>query len=92
MKNDILIITPKREPNIILNEEGDVYSLLDSRSGKIFITNKVGKRVWELCDGKRTLQEIIKIIKREFGTVSEETVRQDVLNFLEQCRSKNILI
>ena len=40
--------------------------LLDIQSGEYFSLNDVGGRVWELCDGTRTVAEVADTICSEY--------------------------
>lgn len=42
----------------------------------IYTLNKVASRIWELIDGKRTLEEIKSKVLKEFDTNPEEVDRE----------------
>lgn len=46
----------------------------------IYVLNEVGSRIWELIDGKRDTEEIIKVIRDEFD--SPDDVERDVIEFI----------
>lgn len=56
----------------VKNNIGDMNS--------IYVLNEVGARIWELIDGKRDTEEIIKVIKNEFD--SPDDVEGDVTEFI----------
>lgn len=49
--------------------------------GEVNILNSVGTRVWELCDGSRSVNDIVRVIVDEFE-VSQEEASRDVQEFL----------
>lgn len=51
----------------------------------IYTLNKVGSRLWELIDGKRTLGQIKKKVLEEFDTTPEE-VDKEIQKFLKDLK------
>lgn len=51
--------------------------LCDERSGEVFTLNRTGARVWTLCDGKSTIEQIARAIAEEFH-LEEAPVYADV--------------
>jgi len=52
--------------------------------------NAVGSRMWKLCDGQRTIEEIIQTIHKEYS-VSCEDAQEDCESFIHELCSKGIL-
>ncbi len=52
--------------------------------------NEVGSRIWELCDGQKTLEEIIQVIYEEYSVVYED-LRADCELFVRELWAKGIL-
>jgi pyrroloquinoline quinone biosynthesis protein D len=50
-----------------------------------------GRLVLERCDGKRTFDEIITELTKEFGKTDPEKIRGDIGMFLEQLQRKRIV-
>ena len=53
----------------------------------IFIANldKLGSLVWKNCDGKNSVEQILKIIKKDYS--DHENIDQRLFLFLQQMRS-----
>jgi hypothetical protein len=49
----------------------------------IYTMNAVGSRIWELIDGKKSVEDVMKSIIEDFE-VSPEEARNDLLEFLAQ--------
>jgi coenzyme PQQ biosynthesis protein PqqD len=64
----------------VSNIEDDLFSL-----------NDTGEAIWNLLDGKRTVSEVIEILKSEYQA-TDNTIEQDVFHMLDQLLQKNILI
>ena len=50
---------------------------------------KIGSVVWKNCDGKKTVKQILNILKKEFP--KEENIDQRLFLFLQQMHSLNYL-
>lgn len=64
--------------------------LLDHEGNVILGLNKAGGRVWELLDGKRTLDAIAIILATEYERPIDG-VRQDVIQFAELLAEKGLV-
>ena len=53
-------------------------------------TNEVGLRIWALCDGKRSVDEIAAAIAEEYG-IDQATARGDVDEFLAELTTAQFL-
>ena len=65
--------------------------LLDIESGEYYSLNEVGDRMWELCDGSRSIREVIAAIGREYDA-SEDIIETDVTELLEELVGANLLV
>ena len=61
------------------------------RKDDVFVANmdKLGSLVWKNCDGKKTVKQILEIIKKEFP--KEENIDQRLFLFLQQMKSLNYI-
>ena len=57
---------------------------------KKIVFDKIGSRVWILCDGKHTVNDIIKAVMRETG-LSRRNVELAVYSFLNQLIVKGLI-
>lgn len=57
--------------------------VVDVKSGLLYPLNSVGTRIWELCDGRRTVEEIVQIIAAEFDA-ELATIREDTSQFVQE--------
>lgn len=72
--------TPHPQVAARIVDESAVIVLADS--GEVVVPNAVGTRVWELCDGARSVRQIAEIIAAEFEATPEQALR-DAEEFLE---------
>jgi pyrroloquinoline quinone biosynthesis protein D len=50
-----------------------------------------GQNTLELCDGQRTVQEIVATLSRRYGTADPVKITEDVSSFLEALNRKRIV-
>src|SRR5579864_3188999 len=50
-----------------------------------------GQNILELCDGQRTVQEIVTTLSATFSGADPAKIREDVGNFLEALQQKRII-
>jgi hypothetical protein len=62
-----------------------------SDDSEIQVLNQVGSRIFELADGSLSVEEIAGLIAVEYE-VDEEQAGQDVLAFLRQLVSQNVMV
>lgn len=67
--------------------------------GKFIITdtidayevNEVGARIFDLCNGKNTVEDIAIVLAKKYG-VNEEMVLEDVKNYVSILLNKNFIL
>lgn len=79
-----------RNPDMVFRKIGGECMLVpiqqkDSKNQIIFVLNEVAGRVWELIDGKKSVEEIVEILRKEFKTDKTRTER-DVLRLLKNLK------
>jgi pyrroloquinoline quinone biosynthesis protein D len=50
-----------------------------------------GQHILELCDGKRTVQEIVTALSAKFSGAEPAKIQEDVGSFLEALQQKRIV-
>ena len=78
---------PRRQERILTTESPNALILLKLDGGNYFALNQVGGRVWELCDGTRSVAEMVSIFCQEYG-VAAEVLEADILELLEELASE----
>lgn len=82
---------PKKLDTLVINDDAEAPSLLDPTSGRLLITNSVGRRIIELADGERDVASIVEIITREFSGADPESVAQHAEGFLAESAEKGLI-
>ena len=84
----------RRNPQVAyrpLASEGEAV-LLHLESGQYHGLNAMGSLVWELLDGKRTLDEIVAAIRERVDEPIPDTVESDVVTFLAYLQDRELVI
>lgn len=81
----------QKNPDIVYRKIADEMVLVPIRHNvadmqSIFNLNAVGKRIWELLDGKTRLKEIKEILITEFD-ITAQTLEKDLIEFIQQLES-----
>lgn len=94
----------RRDYEWFLNDEGLVQIIIPKFTGSLgksfckiikkdnkFTANmdKIGSTVWKNCDGKKSVKDILEILKKEFA--EEDEIDQRLYLFLQQMKALNYL-
>ncbi len=72
---------PRPSPSALAQPIGDELVLLLPQHGSVRAINAVGRRIWELADGSRSVREIATTIYREYD-VTQAQAEADTLHFV----------
>jgi hypothetical protein len=81
----------RREEGILAQEAHGQTVLLRMTDGGYYALDEVGAMIWDLCDGRRAVGEIVAILCAEFDA-PEAIVRIDVLEFIGDLRRERLLV
>ena len=82
---------PVARPGLEKSEMGDETLLYNAENDKVSMLNKTAAAVWELCDGKHTIEEIAAEITESLGPPEGRDVKSDVEAAIEKFREDGIL-
>src|SRR5690242_15028985 len=83
-------LVPSTCPGLSVNEAGEVSIVLQPQSGHIFVVNTIAKRIIELCDGQRTVGEIVEILFQEFDAPKTRII-EDLDRFFTKASEKGVV-
>ena len=81
---------PRRQQQIIAQKGTDEVLLFNMEDGSYYALNEVGNRIWELCDGRHGMAEMVGVLAKEYNAPAE-MIETDILEVLEDLRSKNLI-
>ena len=80
------------EKNVIWAKlkETIIIIALKETNEKVFKLNQTAAYIWEHCDGKKNVEELIKELCEEFA-VDKATALKDTVEFIEKMKNKNLI-
>lgn len=81
------VLRNKNTASRVIDGQSVIMTLSDNT---LHCLDEVGSRIWELCDGQRTLEDIVRIIHEEY-MVDFEAGKTDCRTFVEELCAKGML-
>ena len=81
----------KRDEDVIAQPNGVGLVLFHMTSGNYYSLNEMGTRIWELCDGSRSLDEIVDLLESEYEA-PREVVLKDCSALAAELLANGLLI
>lgn len=81
----------RHRERVLIQRAAGTLVLLDLEGGQYYALDEVSARVWELCDGELGIGAIVEVIGSEYDA-PVETIREDVLAFLQEMLDENLLV
>lgn len=91
MKDPQTCILGEPSPSVRESNGPDGAVLLDIQQGICFSLNPVGAKIWTLLKERKSMDEIIASLVKDFD-VPEEQVRSDVAEFASLLNQKGLLM
>jgi hypothetical protein len=81
----------RHRDRVLIQRAAGTLVLLDLEGGQYFALDEVSARVWELCDGEHGIGAIVEAIGSEYDA-PVETIREDVMAFLQEMLDEKLLV
>jgi Coenzyme PQQ synthesis protein D (PqqD) len=81
---------PKRGDQVIAQKAAHELLLLNMEDGNYYSLNEIGGRIWELCDGNRTVSQVVAVLAAEYEA-HYSTLESDVIELLEGFRKGKLI-
>ena len=82
---------PRQREGLLAQRAADTRVLLDPEDGQYYALDEVGGRIWDLCDGTRSVAAVVEEICREYDAPPDE-VEPDVLAFVVDMADGRLLL
>ncbi len=91
-ETDCLKLKPKLKERVVIieSENKNFFYLYDSDSESIYIINHTGKRILELCNGKRSIEDIANILRKEFN-VDLNRLLTSLYKFIKEASRRGVV-
>jgi hypothetical protein len=81
----------RRKEQVIAQENSGALVLFNLDDGQYYSLNEIGNRIWELCDGSRSVGQVVSILCAEYDSPAQ-TVNSDALELLEELVLADLLM
>ena len=81
----------KKKKGISCRELGEELMLYDEKQDKVHVLNETGFLIWELIDGKNTIESIRELFASHFGNVPPEELQKDIDEMIERLESESLI-
>jgi hypothetical protein len=85
-----LLTKPCHIDQVIGQDISGTLVLLNIPNGQYYSLNELGGRVWALCDGIRTVSDIIDLIRDEYEAPVER-IQDDVMALLRELAEEHLV-
>lgn len=83
---------PNRAPGIEERTAGSDLVLYDANGGRLHVLNLTAAAVWRLCDGSKTVDDILQQVGVEFAFNSADQPRSDIQGLLGNLREQGLIL
>jgi coenzyme PQQ biosynthesis protein PqqD len=84
-------VIPRQRARVVAQQAAGKWVLLDVDSGRYYALDDVGGRIWQLCDGSRTVAQIAEVVGDEYDAAGV-AVQEDVVAFVSELASESLLL
>jgi len=81
---------PRRSHAVVEQRARDSLVLVDIDTGRYYALEGTGDRIWQLCDGQTTLEDIIEAVCTQYRA-DPATVRADAAELLGQLYAEGLI-
>jgi coenzyme PQQ biosynthesis protein PqqD len=82
---------PRHRSKIVAQQAAGKTVLLDLEGGGYYALDDVSGRIWQLCDGTRSVRQIVEAVRDEYDTADQE-IEEDVIAFVSDLVVESLLV
>jgi len=83
---------PSRAPGIEERSAGNDLVLYDAAGGRLHVLNLTAAAIWRLCDGSKTVDDILDKVGVEFAFNDVDRPRSDIKGLLGNLREQGLIL
>lgn len=83
---------PSRAPGIEERAAGNDLVLYDSTGGRLHVLNLTAAAVWRLCDGSKTVDDILRQVGVEFAFSEKDQPHTDIRGLLGSLKEQGLIV
>jgi len=81
---------PKRMQQVIAQKASNDFLLFNMEDGNYYSLNDIGGRIWELCDGNRSVSQLVVALAAEYDAPAE-VLEKDIVELLEGLQTGKLI-
>jgi coenzyme PQQ biosynthesis protein PqqD len=81
---------PKRMQQVIAQKAANDFLLFNMEDGNYYSLNDIGGRIWELCDGNRSVSQLVVALAAEYDAPAE-ILEKDIVELLEGLQTGKLI-
>jgi hypothetical protein len=81
----------RRREGVLHQDVSGSLMLYHMDRGEYFALDDVGARVWDLCDGTRSLSDVVTVLSEEYEAPSTE-IGEDVLALIRELADEHLVV
>lgn len=81
---------PQRDQRVVWRRGDEGVVILNPTDGQYFSLDEVGGRIWELCEGDRSVADIAVVLAEEYEAEAAE-VESDALELLAELKEAGLV-
>jgi coenzyme PQQ biosynthesis protein PqqD len=81
----------RRREGLLAQRAADSRVVLDPASGEYYALDEVSGRIWDLCDGSRSVAAVVAALCEEYDAPRDE-IQADVLAFLAELAGDGLVV
>jgi hypothetical protein len=86
----VLLEYLRQSDHVIAQQAGTDLVLFHLESGQYYSLNELGARIWELCDGSRSLGEVVDCLECEYDA-PRQVILDDCLELVASLKQDDLL-
>jgi len=86
-----LDMVPKQATRIVAQQAAGQWVLLDVSTGQYYGLDQIGGRIWQLCDGIRSVRQIAEVVCDEYDAAGQ-SVEDDVAGLVSELVGESLLV
>jgi hypothetical protein len=83
--------TPRQAAKIVAQQAAGKWVLLDVKTGEYYALDSVAGRVWQLCDGTRSVRQIAEVVGDEYDGAGQ-AIEDDVAALVSELVGESLLV
>lgn len=81
----------RRRDRVLTQRAADQWVLLNLDDGQYYALDEVSGRVWDLCDGSRSVDDVVATLAAEYDA-PRGTIESDVMDFLQEMADESLVL